>query len=575
MTCADLLPCRAEDELPRAASAGRVAGGLRWLLLFMATAYILTYIVLACLRMGYPYELEWIEGCMVDHIRWILSGRGIYVEPTLEFVPNYYTPLYLYLGAGLSKVMGVGFLPLRLISFVSSLGCFWVIGRFVRRETGTWTWAVLSAGLFAACYRATGAWFDIARIDSLFLLLALASVYLVRFHRDGRWLMLAGLLMGLSFLTKQSALVIAAPLAVWTLLANRGWGRWAFPATFAALVLGTTWLFDAATAGRYSHYVFGLPNRHPYVKIVWLTFWWQDIGKNLPVAMTVMILAAALARRIWPGRDIAFFAALLAGMIGTSWLSRLHEGGYENVLMPAAAVLAIGFAVAASGLLSGFDKAAAGGAVPAGYVLPVRRALLAGLYLAGVWQFVLLGYLPNQQVPTHRDRRAGDAMIRRLAGLPGDVLMLDHGFLHTFTGVNTFHAQAGALWAMVQGTDGRLTDELVDAFRQAVRTRRYDVLVLEEMREGKPEGVTEFARKHHLQLGPLSGPSFLELFRRDIDENYRCLGPMFDRDDVFWPVTGFACRPGLVYVRRDKVSSEMGAGDHQGSRGKASVSDVF
>jgi hypothetical protein len=549
-----LLPNRTAETEERTRLTGWSVGVLRAILLLLSAGFVIAYIVVACLRMGYPYELEWIEGGIVDHIRWILSGRGIYVEPSLEFVPNYYTPLYLYLGAGLCKVMGVGFLPLRLISFVSSLGCFWMIGRLVRRETGSWTWAIVSAGLFAASYRMTGAWMDIARIDSLFLFLALAAAYLVNVRRDTTGLIVAGLLMALSFLTKQSALVIAGPLMLFTLLANQGWSRVAFAGTFVGLVAGTTLLFDAFTDGLYSRYILGLPNQHRYIQAVWVTFWTQDIGRNLAVAATMAFLAVSLGGRRHGGRDRLFYAMLLAGMMGTAWLSRLHEGGYDNVLMPAAAVLAIGFGLGAGRLQSALQGASVADVVHACNGPDLRKALLGAMYLAGIWQFVLLAYLPDRQVPRKADRRAGDAMIDTLTKLDGDVLMLEHGFLHTLAGRDTFHAQAGALWAVVQGTDKKMTDDLLDGFRRAIRDRRYDVLVLDELPDGGTGCVREFAVTHGLDARQVKGPSFLELLRRDIEDHYERIGSLFQRSDVHWPVTGVPVRPNQVYVRKDKAA---------------------
>jgi hypothetical protein len=554
MADSELLPDRAVEERTQVGLAGGSAGVLKAILLSLSVVSVVMYIVLACLRIGYPYELEWIEGGMVDQVRWILSGRGLYVPPSLEFVPNYYTPLYLYLTAGLCKVMGVGFLPLRLISFVSSLGCFWMIGSMVRRETGSWTWAIASTGLFAASYRATGAWMDIARIDSLFLLLALAAAYLVRVRRDTPGLIAAGLLMGLSFLTKQSALIIAGPLMLFTLLANKGWSRLAFAATFVGLVVGTTVLFDAFTDGWYSRYVFGLPNQHPYVEAVWASFWLRDIGDNLVVAATMSFFAVILGPRVHRGRDGHFYGMLLAGMMGAAWLSRLHLGGYDNVLMPAAAVLAIGFGLGAERLLSALQGTSIADAVRGGDRPGFHGVLLGTTYLAGIWQFALLAYSPGQQVPSQADRRSGDAMITALAKLDGDVLMPEHGFLHTLAGRNTYHAQSGALAAVLQGTDRRMTDDLLDAFRRAIRARRYDVLVLDELRCGIPGFGQEFARTHGLEAGQMKAPSFLELFRPDIEDNYQCIGSLFQRDDVFWPVTGLPLRPGQVYVRKDKAA---------------------
>lgn len=150
---------------------------LRYVLLFGAVLYILVYICVAYYRLQYSFELEWIEGSMVDHVQRIVNGRSIYVAPSFRFVPSFYPPLYFYVSAGVSAILGGGFLPLRLVSLVASWVSFGVIAAIVQEETHHWQIALLSAGLFAATFRATGAWLDIARVDSLFLLLWLLFVY--------------------------------------------------------------------------------------------------------------------------------------------------------------------------------------------------------------------------------------------------------------------------------------------------------------------------------------------------------------------------------------------------------------
>ena len=77
-----------------------------------------------------------MEGAMVDHVRRIMAGHKLYVQPSLRFVPFIYPPLYFYLAALVSHVLGAGLVPLRLLSFVASLGCFTLIYMLVRRETG-------------------------------------------------------------------------------------------------------------------------------------------------------------------------------------------------------------------------------------------------------------------------------------------------------------------------------------------------------------------------------------------------------------------------------------------------------
>ena len=86
-------------------------------------------------------------------------------------------PLYYYVGALSCRVFGTGLFALRLVSFVSSLGCFGVLYAIVQRDTGSRLLGIFGLSLFAATFELSGAWFDIARVDSLALLLAFAGCF--------------------------------------------------------------------------------------------------------------------------------------------------------------------------------------------------------------------------------------------------------------------------------------------------------------------------------------------------------------------------------------------------------------
>ena len=148
---------------------------LRFCVVAGALVYIGLYFVLAALRVQYPFELEWLEGAMVDHVRIILAGKPLYARPSLEFTPLTYTPGYFYLAAGLSLALGVDFLPLRLISIAASAAVLLLLFALASRETQEGRSGVLAAGVFAATYGWTDGWFDLARTDSLFIALALPA----------------------------------------------------------------------------------------------------------------------------------------------------------------------------------------------------------------------------------------------------------------------------------------------------------------------------------------------------------------------------------------------------------------
>lgn len=523
--------------------AGRLAVIFKYTMVLFAIAYIVEYIVLAGMRMPYPYELEWMEGGMVDHMRWILSGKPLYVEPSLTFIPNIYGPLYPYLGAAMCKIMGIGFFAPRLLSFVSSLGCLALVGMFVGRQTGSWIWALSSTAILAASYRVTGAWMDIARVDSLALVLALSSLYVLRFRWDTKSIAIAGLVMGLSFLAKQSALFIAAPLVLYTLVMYTGWRRYTFAVVFLGFVGLTTVLFDAATDGWYTYYLFHLPSTHHFLQIMWFGFWWMDIGKNLAVALAMTIFALLLGK----GRkDVLFYGMAIAGLLGSSWVSRLHVGGYDNVLLPAAAAMAMGFGLGAAALQSAIGSEAEPSAGPQRDQGRGGMAV-AALYLVATWQLLILAYPPKLQVPSNLDRRSGDAMIQKLATLDADINMMEHGFLATLAGSDTFHAHGSAIWDVLQ-TDDEISRKLRNELREAIVARKFQVLVRDETRREELSYWKEMARRGGGDHTEWERDTLLDLCMEQIEANYTCIGHAYTRDGAGWPVTGVALRPGCIYV---------------------------
>ena len=84
----------------------------RFVIAVVAGMFILMYVVVALSRLRYPYELEWIEGGMVNHVARLRSGQPLYGPPSLTFRPDIYTPLYFLVAAVVSVVAGTGFVAL-------------------------------------------------------------------------------------------------------------------------------------------------------------------------------------------------------------------------------------------------------------------------------------------------------------------------------------------------------------------------------------------------------------------------------------------------------------------------------
>jgi len=492
-------------------SSGRLLRVLDVLLVAPAAAYLLVLLYVMFRRAGYPFDLEWMEGGMVESVRRLLAGKPLYVAPTLDFVPFIYTPLFYWLSAALSLITGPGYLPLRLVAIAATLACLALILAIVRRETGRLVPAVVASGLFAAAYPLSGCWYDIARCDTLFLALLLAAFWLVRFRPPGPYHALAGLLLVLSFLAKQAALFIALPLAGYLVFRLRWRALWFVASAVAGLVVSTLAL-DLATHGWYRFYVLTLPGEHALLFKHYTYFWATDIQLLIPAS----VLAVVYFRSAGRSRPMPMYLALLIGMLASAWLSRAHEGGYVNVIMPAAAGLAL---VAGLALGTVPDAAAKPG--------PLRTGLALGLGAAALVQFGLLFYRPDREIPTTADVKAHAQVLSALAAVPGDIYCPNHPYLAVQAGKPSFvHMQAVS--DVTRSKQQKEARQLLAERDSALRSGRFRALVLGTVLP--PDA------KH--AIGAVT--DFYRLER----------APLFSDTSALHPKTGMDARPLALYVWR-------------------------
>ncbi|HEV8454081.1 MAG TPA: glycosyltransferase family 39 protein, partial [Gemmatimonadales bacterium] len=310
----------------------RVLGGIA---IGVAAIYPLMYITVALLRVRYPFELEWMEGGTLDHVRRVLNGQPLYVSPSLHFIPFIYPPLFFYVAAVAAKLLGSGFMPLRLVSILASLISLLLIYRIIRRDGTSPVPALLGACLFAASYRQGGAWLDIARVDSLFLCLVLASFFALRREtapiRSG---LFGGTLLVLAFFTKQAGAFLVPFLLV--ALAATDWRRLvAFSLPLVLLGGGGALLLDRFTGGWFRYYVFELPQHHPIIGQLLRGFWTSSLLAPFGVALVIGAFHF-FAPGCWQRpRLLALDLAFTVGMILCAYLTKIHVGSYDNVVVPA------------------------------------------------------------------------------------------------------------------------------------------------------------------------------------------------------------------------------------------------
>ncbi len=300
---------------------------LRLAAALLGFAAISTYLWVALFRLSYPFPLEWLESNSLIEVQRILTSRQLYAVPTVSYVPDGYPPLYFATSAAVASVLGLSYLPLRLVSLVSSLVCFAVLARLVQRETASSAAGIGAAGLLAASYLATNTWLDVARVDSLFIALSVSALYSARWMHRTRGAVGTGLLLAAVFLTKQNGL--AEGVAVLAALAFGPRRRLVWPAalTYGAVLGISTLALGLISHGWYVFYVFVLLSEHPLNQAAIAQFWTVHLLPVFGLACCALILGL---RRTPP--------VLLAGcaaLVVESYVALVHSGGGTNDLLPA------------------------------------------------------------------------------------------------------------------------------------------------------------------------------------------------------------------------------------------------
>jgi len=373
--------------------------------------FIVAFIVLAFMRANFPFGLEWVEGAMVDQVRRLMAGHPLYAEPTLDNVPFPYTPLYIYLGVVFSKIFGIGYYPLRLISILSTAGCLLLLFSFIRRETGRATYGIIAAGLFAATFRLNAYWFDLARVDMLFFFLIAASAYLIRFGENSRMLVFAGIMAVLAFFTKQTALGPILALTIYALIFKRPMVWWFIAVVVIGLTSGMAML-DYIYDGWYGYYTITVPGNHGVLWHRVSTFWGRDFLFPLFPMLAVMLfylLACARGRSV---NKICFSFLFVGSLFGVAFLSRIKVGGACNTLIPMhfGAALLSGLAL---GCLNKSEKE-----IENKSSFQLMRVLLPLILLP---QFLIGIYSPERFLPPKDAVVNGEKALDTLAEIPGDV----------------------------------------------------------------------------------------------------------------------------------------------------------
>lgn len=463
------------------------------------------YLFVALSRLTYAFPVEWLESNSLVEVHRILIGQPLYPAPTAGYVPDGYPPLYFAVSAAAASVLGVSYLPLRLVSLVSSLICFILLGRLVQRETRSATAGAGAAGVFAATYFFTDTWFDVGRVDSLFLAFSIGGLYAARWMRGPRGAVAVGVLLAAAFLTKQTGLAEGVAVAAALMAGPRRRLAWTVALTEIAVIGISTVALSRATGGWYVYYVFEQMGEHAlnYAGFGWF---WTALLSAAGLAAGAALIGA---RRV----PMVLFAGC-AALAVEGYAALVHSGGGINDVLPAYLAVAL-----LAGLALGNGDLAWRSATACGVLVLAQLALL------------LIGFHPAREIPTSADRAAGERLLSGVEALGGTIAVPADPGLSVLAGLPpTAHQDAAA--DVLRATN----QVAIESFRQsaaaAVAGRQLTAIITDSpgLPPGYPSSVTRYYRQCPQSL--LAGVPAA----------------------VFRPVAGEPVRPEAVWLPRGRGS---------------------
>ncbi|MEI6180750.1 MAG: glycosyltransferase family 39 protein [Chloroflexales bacterium] len=399
------------------------------------------YLYVALSRLSFPFALEWVEPASYSSVERVLQGQPLYAPPSYEFIALIYTPLYFYLSAAVTWLSHDVVLATRLVSLVASLAIFGLLYSLARVREYSRTAATLAVGLFALTYHVSGDWFDISRVDSLFLALLLVGYRLAFGNLRPAWLggACAGLAITLAFMTKQQG-ALAAPFLVSYLLIRRDWSRAVgFGVSVSVSTASLLLVMNVSSGGWFWMYTFVIPGSHPLLPQLQTAFWFVHIGPQFYPLLVSLVgsLLLLVSTRAWTHVQERL---LLIGVFGVplvlmSYLSMAKQGGFQNGLMPFSAALALIAVDHLRAVLPSNQRPTLGHPLALG-----ANWLVALLILL---QFPLLRYDPTSAIPSAGNRAAGERLVAHLRTLQGPLYSTTAPYLLEMVGQpGRFHPAA-------------------------------------------------------------------------------------------------------------------------------------
>jgi hypothetical protein len=481
-------------------------------------------------RIAYPYDLEWMEGGLLDHAARIQEGSGLYAPASVEFIPYLYTPLYPALLALLGEPLGLGYGLGRAVAALALAVALGVIATAGMRHAGDGrklfaaAAGALGCGVAASAYPWVEGWYDIVRGDMLFVAMIAVGLALLARPVESRArptpsdklrVAAAAALLALSFFCKQHGIwfVGAGGLA---LLAFRRWRLIPiYVAVAGAIGLGFTLLLQLSTDGWFWTYIYEVLRGHdfqmPRFRSAFPTMLGRAPAATAVIAATASAIALRHLRGAAPGGAArrflywlpAYAMALVAGAFGWG-----HQWAHFNAYVPFVFFEAIAVACALPAIAEMVEARRW-----LGRLIPLLAAAAVSV------QLIALAWTPSTWIPRAADRAAGDALIARLAAIDGEILIPAHPWYARLAGKRTQVHRMGLMdmqWPVRHEVRG-LTESLASHRYAAVILDRWPEFWLRDLpRYYRPDEILPREQRPRTVTGARTAPR--HLWRPDTED---------------------------------------------------------
>lgn len=437
-----------------------------------ACYYVSLFLYISLSRISFPFTLDWIEGPVLIQINRVLLGQNLYIEPNATYVPLVYQPLYFYIAAVFTKLLGVSLFPARLVSILASSGSILLIFFITRKITNSYFAGIVSAGLFAASNGIVWTWFDFARVDTLSVFFSLVGLYFLIQDRTYT-AVLAGLFFAFSFFTKQSAIIIIFPASALYFLINRKKALF-FITTVGFLSVTGVLLLNYFSDGWYYFYAFTLPSYHRLdTNPAQINYVVTSLTE--PILVFIGVLSVSVLsnfKKVIQDKHFFFFLGLALCTTIAAMISALSIGATRNTFIPAYALIAI---ACGKGLQILQGNIA---------ILSSEKFRFVGsvlLILVCLYQFSLLQYKAKPFIPTAQDFSRAKALIKELQNADEEFLFPSQNYLALFTDKKVYYHEAAI--GELLGRYGKTLpngQEVIKEIQETVQSKQVSVVYLPE-----------------------------------------------------------------------------------------------